>query len=98
MSLVLTGGVSYLSQTRHILLFQAEFVLYLIGTSCTVEQTANTKQRLAFREADQEGVKSIRVVLLHWHSYVGQGSSCFLIHIVLLPSQQCKKMCLGVCL
>lgn len=40
----LMGGVSYLSQTRQVLLFQAEFVLYLTGTSCTVEQTASTEQ------------------------------------------------------
>lgn len=65
MPMVSMGGVSYLSQTRHIQLLQAEFVLYLTGTRCTAEQTANTKQRVACRETDQEGVESVRVVLLY---------------------------------
>lgn len=65
MSLVSTGGVSYLAQTRHIQLLRAEFVLYLTGTSCTAEQAANTEQRVACRETDQEGAESTRVVLLY---------------------------------
>lgn len=80
MSPVLAGGVSYLSQTRPILLFQAEFVLYLKGRSCTVEQPANPEQCLAFSETDQEGAESLRVVLLHHHSPLGQGSSWVWIH------------------
>lgn len=87
MSLVLMGGISFLSQIRPILPFQAEFVPCLIGISCTIEQTANTEHCLVFRETDQEGLESITFVFLPWHSYVGQGSSCFLIHIVPLPLQ-----------
>lgn len=44
------GGASYLPLARHLLLFQAEFILYLIGTSCTVERMANTEQCLEFRK------------------------------------------------
>lgn len=45
------------------MLFQAEFLLSLIGTGCTVEWAANTEQGLTFGEADQEAVESFRVVL-----------------------------------
>lgn len=56
MSLILMGGVPYVSRTRHVQLFQVEFVLDLTGTVCSVEQTANTEQCLAFRETDQEAL------------------------------------------
>lgn len=50
------GWVSYVSRTRHARLFQVEFVLDLTGAVCSVEQAANTEQRLAFRETDQEAL------------------------------------------
>lgn len=45
------------------MLFQAEFLLHLIGTGCTTEWAANTEQGLTFGEADQEGVESVGVML-----------------------------------